>query len=212
MPGLFITLEGIDGAGKSTHLKWLVEYFQTRDRAVLATHEPGGTPLGDAVRALLLQSEHPIHPETEALLLFAARREHLARVILPALAEESVVLCDRFTDATFAYQGAGRGVSRARLEALEQWVQGGVQPDLTLFFDVPVEVGRQRMARERPLDRFEREPADFFERVRAGYLERAARAAARFRVIDAARPVAEVQSEPEEIFSVYWFIVINIWN
>ena len=203
MPGLFITLEGIDGAGKSTHLEWLVRYFKTRNRPVLATREPGGTPLGDAVRALLLQSEHPIHPETEVLLLFAARREHLDRVILPALAEGNIVVCDRFTDATFAYQGAGRGVSSARLEVVEQWVQGGLQPDLTLFFDVPVEVGRQRMARERAPDRFEREPADFFERVRAGYMDRAARAPARFRVIDATRSVAEVQKELEEIVSIY---------
>jgi len=203
MPGLFITFEGIDGAGKSTHLEWLVKYFKTRNRPVLATREPGGTPLGDAVRALLLQSEHPIHPETEVLLLFAARREHLARVIIPALSDGTIVVCDRFTDATFAYQGAGRGVSSARLEALEQWVQGDLQPDLTLFFDVPVEVGRQRTARERAPDRFEREPADFFQRVRAGYLNRAARAPARFRVIDASRPLAEVQKELEEIISVY---------
>src|SRR5215470_2997505 len=154
MPGLFITLEGIDGAGKSTHLEWLVNYFKTRNRPVLATREPGGTPLGDAVRALLLQSEHPIHAETEVLLLFAARREHLDRVILPALAEGKIVLCDRFTDATFAYQGAGRGVNGDRLEVLEHWVQGRLQPDLTLFFDVPVEVGRLRMARERAPDRF----------------------------------------------------------
>ena len=203
MPGLFITFEGIDGAGKSTHLEWLVKYFKTRNRPVLATREPGGTPLGDAVRALLLQSEHPIHPETEVLLLFAARREHLARVIIPALSDGTIVVCDRFTDATFAYQGAGRGVSSARLEALEQWVQGDLQPHLTLFFDVPVEVGRQRTARERAPDRFEREPADFFQRVRAGYLNRAARAPARFRVIDASRPLAEVQKELEEIISVY---------
>jgi dTMP kinase len=203
MPGLFITLEGIDGAGKSTHLEWLVKYFDARNRPVLATREPGGTALGDAVRAILLQSEHPIHPETEVLLLFAARREHLARVVIPALAEAKIVVCDRFTDATFAYQGAGRGVSKDRLEALEQWVQGDLQPDLTLFFDVPVEVGRERAAHGRAPDRFERESADFFRRVRAGYLDRAARAPARFRILDASRPVDQVQKELEEIISVY---------
>jgi dTMP kinase len=169
----------------------------------LATREPGGTALGDALRALLLQSEHPIHPETEVLLLFAARREHLARVVIPALAGGTIVVCDRFTDATFAYQGSGRGVSKDRLEALEQWVQGDLQPDLTLFFDVPVQVGRERAARGRPPDRFERESGDFFQRVRAGYLERAARAPARFRILDANRPVDQVQKELEEILSVF---------
>ena len=203
MPGLFITLEGIDGAGKSTHLEWLVKYFDARNRPALATREPGGTTLGDAVRALLLQSEHPIHPETEVLLLFAARREHLARVVLPALADGTIVVCDRFTDATFAYQGSGRGVSRDRLEALEQWVQGDLQPDLTLFFDVPAEVGRERAARGRVPDRFERESADFFRRVRAGYLDRADRAPARFRILDASRSIGQVQKELEEIVSVY---------
>jgi len=203
MPGLFITLEGIDGAGKSTHLEWLVKYFKTRNRAVLATREPGGTPVGDAVRALLLQSEHPIHPETEVLLLFAARREHLARVVIPALVAGTIVVCDRFTDATFAYQGAGRGVSRDRLEALEQWVQADLQPDLTFFLDVPVEVGRQRTARERAPDRFERESVDFFQRVRVGYLDRAARAPSRFRIIDATRPIAEIQEELENVLSAY---------
>jgi len=203
MPGLFITLEGIDVAGKSTHLEWLVKYFNSRNRPALATREPGGTPLGDAVRTLLLRSEHPIHPETEALLLFAARREHLVRVVVPTLAEGTIVVCDRFTDATFAYQGSGRGVSRDRLQAMEQWVQGDLQPDLTLFFDVPVDVGRQRAARERAPDRFERESAEFFQRVRAGYLDRAARAPMRFRIIDASRPLSEVQKELEQIISMY---------
>jgi dTMP kinase len=203
MDGLFITVEGIDGAGKTTHLEWLVAYFKARNRPVVATREPGGTPLGEALRRLLLDSDHSIHAETEALLLFAARREHLDRVILPALAKGQVVVCDRFTDATFAYQGWGRGVSPARLEILEQWVQGGLQPDLTLFFDVPVDVGHERMVRDRAPDRFEREPADFFERARAGYLDRAARYPGRFRVIDSTRSIADIQNILEGILSVY---------
>ena len=203
MAGLFITVEGIDGAGKTTHLQWLAAYFKARDRPVVVTREPGGTPIGEALRRLLLDSDHQIHAETEALLMFAARREHLDRVILPALASGQVVLCDRFTDATFAYQGWGRGVSSARLEILEQWVQGGLQPDLTLFFDVPVDVGHERMDHGRAPDRFERQPEDFFERARSGYLDRAARYPARFRVIDSTRTIAEIHKTLEGILSAY---------
>jgi dTMP kinase len=152
---------------------------------------------------LLLDSEHPIGPETEALLMFAARREHLERVILPALEQEQVVLCDRFTDATFAYQGWGRGVSLERLEILEAWVQRGLQPDLTLLFDVPVAVGQQRLGRERELDRFERERVDFFERVRAGYMDRAKRFPARIHVVDSALAIDRVRKSLEEIISIY---------
>jgi dTMP kinase len=203
MTGLFVTLEGIDGAGKTTHLQWLREYFDRRGRVVVATREPGGTSLGEALRALLLDPHYPIHPETEALLMFAARREHLDQVILPALAQGRVVLCDRFTDATFAYQGWGRGVGPARLEVLEQWVQRGLRPNLTLFFDVPVGVGHGRLGRDQELDRFEREQADFFERARSGYLDRAARDPQRFRVIDATQSIADIQKELEGIVSVY---------
>jgi len=203
MAGLFITVEGIDGAGKTTHLKWLGEYFEARQRPVVLTREPGGTPLGEALRGLLLDSDHPIAPETEALLMFAARREHLDRVILPALEQNQVVLCDRFTDATFAYQGWGRGVSLERLEILEAWVQRGLQPDLTVLFDVPVAVGQQRLGRERALDRFERERADFFERVRAGYLDRAKRFPARIHVVDSTRAIERVRKLLEEIISIY---------
>jgi dTMP kinase len=203
MAGLFITVEGIDGAGKTTHLKWLGEYFEARQRPVVLTREPGGTLLGEALRGLLLDSDHPIAPETEALLMFAARREHLDRVILPALEQNQVVLCDRFTDATFAYQGWGRGVSLDRLEILEAWVQRGLQPDLTLLFDVPVAVGQQRLGRERELDRFERERADFFERVRAGYLDRAKRFPARIHVVDSALTIERVRESLEEIISIY---------
>ena len=203
MAGLFITVEGIDGAGKTTHLQWLREYFTRRGRRVVATREPGGTPLGEDLRELLLHSEYPIHPETEALLMFAARREHLERVILPALAAGQVVLCDRFTDATFAYQGWGRGVSVARLEILEEWVQRGLQPDLTLFFDVPAHVGQERLDSGQPRDRFERERADFFERARSGYLDRAARDPQRFRVIDSTRSIVDIERTLEDIISIY---------
>jgi len=203
MAGLFITVEGIDGAGKTTHLTWLREHFEARRRNVVVTREPGGTALGEALRALLLRSERPAHPETEALLMFAARREHLERVILPALQDEKVVLCDRFTDATFAYQGAGSGVSPERLEILEAWVQRGLQPDVTFFFDVPVTVGQQRMAAERERDRFERERADFFERVRAGYLERAARFPDRIHVIDSTPAIDVVRKSLEKVLIRY---------
>jgi len=203
MAGLFITVEGIDGAGKTTHLGWLRDYFAGRGRSVVTTREPGGTPLGEALRELLLNSDHPIHAETEALLMFAARREHLDRVILPALAKGQVVLCDRFTDATFAYQGWGRGVSLAQLASLEEWVQRGLQPDLTLYFDVPVRVGHERMSRGQPLDRFERERSDFFERVRAGYEDRAARDPKRVRIIDASQSITDIEKEVEDIVSKY---------
>jgi len=203
MAGLFITVEGIDGAGKTTHLEWLRQYFTRRGRSVVTTREPGGTPLGEALRGLLLNSDYPIHAETEALLMFAARREHLERVILPALAKDHVVLCDRFTDATFAYQGWGRGVSLAHLKTLEEWVQRDLQPDLTLYFDVPVHIGHERIIRGQALDRFERERADFFERVRSGYNDRAARDPHRVRIIDSARSIAEVEEEVERIVAIY---------
>jgi len=203
MRGLFITLEGIDGAGKSTHLQWLAAYFRSRGREVVTTREPGGTPLGEALRRLLLDSEHPIHPETEALIVFAARREHLERVIVPALEAGHVVLCDRFTDATFAYQGGGRGVSETKLSVLEHWVQGRLQPDLTLLFDVPVEVGRERVSRAGKLDRFEREHAEFYERVRAAYRFRAAKDPQRIRLVDASMCQDDVEKRLEEIISGY---------
>ena len=203
MRGQFITLEGIDGAGKSTHLHWLADRFRERGRAVVATREPGGTPVGEALREVLLSSAHSIHPETEALVVFAARREHLARVIVPALEAGKVVLCDRFTDATFAYQGGGRGVSEARLEVLERWVQGELEPDLTLFFDVPVELARSRLGQGTAPDRFELEHTDFFERVRAAYRARAARHGARFRVIDGSMSLDAIREELEEIIASY---------
>ncbi|MBX9694985.1 MAG: dTMP kinase, partial [Cyanobacteria bacterium] len=163
MRGKFITLEGIDGAGKSTHLARLVELLGERGKTVVQTREPGGTPLGEKLRELLLSE--PMHLETEALLMFAARREHLAQVIVPALERGDWVVCDRFTDASFAYQGGGRGLAVAKLETLEAWVQEGLNPDLTLLFDVPTDVALGRVkGMGRELDRFEQEKGEFFER------------------------------------------------
>ncbi len=197
--GKFITLDGIDGAGKSTHLARIAEFLRQRGKDVVVTREPGGTPLGEKLRDLLLS--HPMHIETEALLMFAARREHIAQVILPALSAERWVLSDRFTDATYAYQGGGRGMSRDRIAVLERWVQDqGLRPDLTLIFDVPVEVAESRLANSRS-DRFEREGRGFFERVRTAYLERAAADPGRVRVIDASRPQSEVETMVENIVS-----------
>jgi dTMP kinase len=168
--GRFITFEGIDGAGKSTQHAWLVSHLRAQGRTVVATREPGGTPLGEKLRALLLSE--PMHLETEALLMFAARREHVAQVIEPALARGEWVICDRFVDASFAYQGGGRGMSLDKLQQLAVWTLGDLTPDLTLIFDAPVAVAQQRLhaATANP-DRFEREQAAFFERVRQAYLQ-----------------------------------------
>lgn len=180
--GKFITFEGIDGAGKSTHIAFVADRLRARGHAVVTTREPGGTPLGESLRELLLTEK--MHLETEALLMFAARREHLAQVIEPALARGDWVISDRFTDATFAYQGGGRKLSRDKLEALERWVHPHLQPDLTLLFDVPLDVARARLDASRSLDRFEREKADFFQATREEYLRRAAQFPKRFRIID----------------------------
>jgi dTMP kinase len=202
----FITLEGIDGAGKSSHLEWLAQLLRSCGREVVVTREPGGTPLGEQLRELLLHQQ--MHAETEALLMFAARREHLDKVILPALARGAWVVCDRFTDASFAYQCGGRGISESRLRVLEDWVQQGFQPDLTLLFDVPLEVGRARLLASRgpegdtdkpALDRFELEQETFFQRVREMYLKRAAESPARIRVIDSGRPIPEIRATLEEV-------------
>lgn len=200
MRGKFITLEGIDGAGKSTHLAWLVERLRSRGLGVVQTREPGGTPLGEKLRALLLAD--PMHQDTETLLMFAARREHLARVIVPALEAGDWVVSDRFTDATFAYQGGGRGLDWNRIAALEHWVQGPVQPDLTLLFDLPEEVAAMRLQGTGAApDRFEQEKTDFFARVRQAYLRRATESPARFRIIDSRKGVGEIQKALEVIFS-----------
>ena len=195
--GRFVTLEGIDGAGKSTHVPWLVERLEADGRTVVATREPGGTPLGEELRRLLLLE--PMTHDSEALLMFAARCEHLDRVIRPALARGDWVLCDRFTDATFAYQGGGHGVPLERIAALEAWIHGDCQPDITLLFDVPPEVSRARLdearATGRELDKFEREAGAFFNRVRAVYLDRARADPRRFRVVDSSRPIDVVRAE-----------------
>jgi dTMP kinase len=193
MPGRFITLEGIDGAGKSTHLAAIADQLQQRGAMVCMTREPGGTALGERLRTMLLDPALEVSIETEALLMFAARHEHLNRLIRPALQRGEWVVCDRFTDATFAYQGAGRGVNLRRLEELERWVHGDLQPDLTLYFDLPTGVARARLDAARSADRFEREQTEFFERVRQGYLDRARRFPGRFRVIDSAAPISQVQ-------------------
>lgn len=202
--GRFITLEGIDGAGKSTHARWIADELIRRGRRVVATREPGGTPTGEAIREWILH--RPMTHDSEALLMFAARREHLVQVIEPALARGDVVLCDRFTDATYAYQGAGHGVSLELIDTLATFVHGDCNPDLTLLFDVPSDVSRERLermrARGKALDRFEREAQSFFERVRDGYLARAAAEPARFRIIDSTRPVEDVRAELAAIVDV----------
>jgi dTMP kinase len=193
MTSVFITVEGIDGAGKSTHIPWLADVLACAGRRLCVTREPGGTPLGERLRELLLQPGSQVDPFTETLLMFAARQEHLARVIRPALAAGAWVLCDRFTDATFAYQGWGRELDLRKLETLEQLVHGDLQPDLTLLFDIPLEVALTRLARGKALDRFEQEQRPFFERVRQGYLVRARRFPNRFVVVDGNRPVDSIR-------------------
>lgn len=193
--GTFITLEGVDGAGKSTQLAAVRDWLAEQGIDAVFTREPGGTVLGEKLRELLLAVDTEVTLETETLLMFAARQEHIARVIEPALVAGRWVVSDRFTDATFAYQGGGRGLPFARIEALEDWVQQGLQPDLTLLFDVPLDVAARRMAGgERVLDRFEQEAADFHARVRAAYLQRAS-ANPRIAVVDANRSPEQVRAE-----------------
>lgn len=193
----FITLEGMDGAGKSTHIPNIISLLQTRGFEVVSTREPGGTAIGERLRELLLHE--PMHAETETLLMFAARREHIASVIAPALARGAYVLSDRFTDATYAYQCGAKGVDAAKIQQLEHWVQVGLQPDLTILFDVPVEVSIQRLSNAREPDKFERENAEFFTKIRNAYLQRAKENPARFRIIDANRPLELVKQSVEEI-------------
>lgn len=200
--GRFITVEGVEGGGKTTNLPFIRELLEAAGAEVLLTREPGGTVLGEEIRDLLLDHRHEgMAADAELLLMFAARAEHLARVIRPALSAGRWVLCDRFTDATFAYQGGGRGIAHDRVEVLAQWTHADVTPSLTLLFDMPVEAGLARAGRRAAADRFEREEIAFFERVRATYLERARRDAGRFRIIDATRPVAEVQARIREIIA-----------
>ena len=194
--GKFITFEGIDGAGKSTHIGFVTELIKSRGKTVVASREPGGTPLGEKLRDLLLHET--MHLETEALLMFASRREHIAQVIEPGLASGAWVLSDRFSDASFAYQSGGRGLDRARMEALEAWVHPHLQPDLTLLFDVPLEVARERLDATRTLDKFEQEQSAFFARCRAEYLRRAAQFPDRFIVVDSTRSIEATQQTLRE--------------
>ncbi|MDX8379076.1 MAG: dTMP kinase [Gallionella sp.] len=189
----FIAFEGVDGAGKSTHLAWFSNTLRQRGVDVILTREPGGTPLGEQLREILLHQSMRI--ATEAMLMFAARNEHLEQVIRPGLRAGKWVISDRFSDASFAYQGGGRGMDWEKLRQLERWVHPDLQPDLTLFFDLPVHIARQRLANNLTLDRFEQEQDAFFERVRAGYLRRLAEDPRRFVVIDAALSLEEVQEQ-----------------
>ncbi len=194
--GRFITLEGVEGAGKSTNLAFLEELLQAAGIQFLTTREPGGTSLGEALRQILLHGNHEgICSDSELLLMFAARAEHLAKRIRPALAQGAWVLCDRFTDATYAYQGGGRGVPDRRIRVLEQWVQEELRPDLTLLLDIPVEEGLRRAGKRSAPDRFERENREFFERVRAHYLDAAAREPVRIRVVNSALPREQVEDQ-----------------
>lgn len=200
MRGRFITLEGIDGAGKSTQHAWLVEHLRQKGYPVVATREPGGTPLGEKLRTILLNE--PMHLETETLIMFAARREHLAQVIEPALAAGHWVVCDRFVDASFAYQGGGRGLAWEKIARLAEWTVDDLVPDLTLIFDLPVPLARERLAGAASTwDRFEQEQADFFERVRAAYLRIATESPQRVRLIDASRPATSINKSLEEIIA-----------
>ena len=194
MTGLFITLEGPEGAGKSTNREYLAARLRAEGIEVLLTREPGGTPLAERIRELLLApSDESMDADTELLLVFAARAQHLAQVIRPALARGEIVLCDRFTDATYAYQGGGRGLSHERIAALENFVQGDLRPDLTVIFDLPVEVGLARASARGRLDRFEQEGRTFFDAVRSTYLNRASAEPARYRLVNAALSLPEVQ-------------------
>ncbi|MCQ4240679.1 dTMP kinase [Stutzerimonas stutzeri] len=196
MTGCFITLEGPEGAGKSTNREFIAEYLRERGVDVVLTREPGGTPLAERIREILLApADEPMASDTELLLVFAARAQHIDQVIRPALARGAVVLCDRFTDATYAYQGGGRGLALQRIEQLENFVQGDLRPDLTLIFDLKVEIGLSRAAARGRLDRFEQEGLGFFEAVRNAYLDRARQTPARYRVIDAGQPLAAVQRD-----------------
>lgn len=197
MRGKFITLEGIDGAGKSTHLQWLADFLENQGIKITLTREPGGTKLGENLRQLLLDRNQSLHSETETLLMFAARREHLDKVIEPALNAGRWVLCDRFTDATYAYQSGGSGVEWSRIELLEKWVQGELQPDITICFDVAPEVGRSRSGRIKRPDRFEQEQDAFYEKVRQAYLRRAREHPHRIHLLDAGAEIKQVQNKLE---------------
>lgn len=203
MTGLFITLEGPEGAGKSTNRDYLALQLRAAGLDVVLTREPGGTPLAERIREVLLApSDEPMNADAELLLMFAARAQHIARVIRPALQRGAVVLCDRFTDATYAYQGGGRGLAVERIATLERFVQGDLQPDLTLVFDLPIEVGLARASARGRLDRFEQEGRAFFDAVRSAYLARAATDTQRYRIVDASQSLVEVQQALDALVPV----------
>lgn len=196
MSGRFITIEGIEGVGKTTNIEFIHSLLKDAGREVVLTREPGGTPIGEDIRELLLGHKHDgMSDDTELLLMFAARAEHLHKIIRPALADDKDVLCDRFTDATYAYQGGGRGIAVEHIGVLENWVQAELRPDLTLLLDVPVAVGLERAGKRSAPDRFEKEKHEFFERVRTMYLQRAKAEPQRYRIIDASQPLDDVQSQ-----------------
>ena len=203
--GKFITFEGGEGVGKTTNVSFVESYLQARNIPLVVTREPGGTPLAEKLRTLLLNKKsEAIAEEAELLLMFAARAQHIKHVIEPALARGDWVVCDRFTDATYAYQGGGRGLDKRKFAQLEQWVHGHLQPDLTFLFDLAPAVAGERIAAQgRELDRFEQEQADFHDRVRQAYLERAASAPDRIRVINAAQTLVEIKKRVEETVSTY---------
>ena len=198
--GLFITLEGGEGAGKTTCIPYVQELLRRSGQELLLTREPGGTPLGERIRELLLTpGDDAIHESAELLLMFAARAQHLQTVILPAIEQGKIVLCDRFTDATYAYQGGGRKIPGERIAVLEQWVQHGRQPDLTILFDIPVQQGLARASERSEPDRFEQEDIEFFERVRQAYLEAADAQPQRIKVIDASQPLDDVKRQLDQV-------------
>ncbi len=212
--GCFITLEGGEGAGKTTHVQSVLDYLQQQGIDVITTREPGGTEVSEAIRAVLLNPDLPdMHADTELLLMFAARNEHLRRKIIPALERGQWVVCDRFTDATYAYQGYGRGLSSERIAELEQWVQGDLRPDCTLLFDLDVETGMQRVRKRSAdhavtIDRFEREQAAFFNKIRNGYLARAEAAADKFHILDATQSIDDVRQDLVKVLA----IVVQQWS
>lgn len=205
MAGLFITLEGSEGAGKSTNLSYIHDYLTAAGHQVVQTREPGGTPLSEHIREVLLSHDYDgMDADTELLLVFAARAEHLKKVIIPALEKGKTVLCDRFTDATYAYQGAGRGIDLNKIAELETWVQGQLRPDLTIFLDVPVETGMQRAGNRSAPDRFEKEQLTFFDRIRQGYLAQADKAPGRYRVVDASVDLDAVQVQVSTVLDTFF--------
>ncbi len=208
--GLFITLEGGEGAGKSTNMAFIQRYFNDHNLPFVNTREPGGTPLAEDLRSLLLvPRDELVDSDAELLMMFAARAQHLKQKILPTLDKGISILCDRFTDATFAYQGGGRGIPMQRIALLEQFVQGDIRPDLTIYLDVPVDVGMARAAERGQLDRFEQEKHEFFERVRSVYLQRAQDNPTRYRIINAAQSLDEVQADLKTVLDSFCQALVN---